>query len=178
MLNIYLTDLQAYNEGHLVGKWITLPLTPFELSQALSEVLTEGEAISGSEDHEEHFITDWEWNSHEFHEIDEYQNIYELNEQLQTLRYKSDTELKSIAFLVSQGIVTDIEDASIKAEYVIIHENQDMSDIAYELMQDSYQADLLPSIIANNIDYESIGQELEYDGIYYEVGSDIYEYVG
>ena len=27
----------------LVGRWIKLPLTPFELSQALSEVLSEGE---------------------------------------------------------------------------------------------------------------------------------------
>ncbi len=42
-MKIYLTDLQAYNEGHLVGRWITLPLTGFELAQALSEVLNEGE---------------------------------------------------------------------------------------------------------------------------------------
>ena len=178
MLEIYLTDLQAYNEGNLVGKWITLPLTPFELSQAISEVLTEGEYESNSDNHEEYFITDWEYNSYEFHEIDEYENIYELNEQLQSLRYKSDQELKAISFLVTHGIVTDIDDASVKAEYVIIHENQDMSDIAYELMQDCYQADLLPSLIANNIDYEAIAQELEYDGMYYEIGSDIYEYVG
>ena len=43
MLEIYLTDLQAYNEGYLVGKWITLPLSEFELSQVVSEVLIEGE---------------------------------------------------------------------------------------------------------------------------------------
>jgi hypothetical protein len=178
MLNIYLTDLQAYNEGHLVGKWIRLPLTPFELSQALSEVLNEGEAISGSENHEEHFITDWEWNSHEFHEIDEYQNIYELNEQLQTLRYKSDYELKAIAFLVSNQLATDVEDAIAKADDVHIYENQTMEDIAYDLMQECYQADELPSIIANNIDYEGIARELEYDGTYYEVGSDVFQYVG
>ena len=178
MLKIYLTDLQSYNEGDLVGKWITLPITPFELSQAVSEVLTEGEAISESENHEEYFITDWEYNSYEFHDIDEYENIYELNEQLQSLRFKSDNELKAIEFLVSQGIVDSIDDAMIKAEYVIIHENQDMTGIAYEMMQDSYQADLLPSIIANNIDYEAIGQELTYDGYYYEVGSDVFEYVG
>jgi len=178
MLEIYITDLQAYNEGHLVGKWIKLPLTPFELSQAISEVLSEGEFESGSEDHEEHFITDWAWSSHEFYDIDEYHNIHQLNEELQDLQYKPDHELKAIAFLLQNQLAVDIEDAITKADDVHIHEDRDMADIAYDLMQDSYQADLLPSIIANNIDYEAIGQELEYDGTYYEVGSDIYEYVG
>ena len=176
MLEIYLSDLQSYNEGHLVGKWIKLPLTPFELSQALSEVLTEGESISGSEDHEEYFITDWEWSSHEFYDIDEYHNIYQLNEELQDLQYKPEHELKAIAFLLQNQLATDVADAISKADDVHVYENQTMEDIAYDLMQDCYQADLLPSIIANNINYEGIAKELEYDGTYYEVGSDVYQY--
>ena len=178
MLEIYLTDLQAYNEGYLVGKWIKLPLTPFELNQAISEVLSEGETISGTENHEEYFITDWEWYNHKFQDIHEYENIYTLNEMLHLLEDKSDYELKAIAFLLSQNIVTDIEDAIAKADDVIIYENQSMEDVAYDLMQECYQADLLPSIIANNIDYEGIAKELEYDGTYYEVDSDVYQYLG
>ena len=176
MLEIYLTDLTAYNEGHLVGKWIKLPLTKFDLSQAISEVLTEGEYESGSEDHEEYFITDWCYDSHEFKQIDEYENIYELNEQLQLLEDKSDHELKAISFLVTEGLATDIANAIEKADDVIIHENQDMGDVAYELMQDCYNADTLPSIIANHIDYDGIARDLEMDGNYFEIGSDVYEY--
>jgi hypothetical protein len=176
MLEIYLTDLQSYNEGNLVGKWIKLPLSSFELSQAISEVLTEGETISGSEDHEEHFITDWAWNSHEYYDIDEYHNIYQLNQELQDLQYKPDHELKAIAFLLQEQLATDVEDAISKADDVHLYENQTMEDIAYDLMQECYQADLLPSIIANNINYEGIAKELEYDGTYYEVGSDVYQY--
>lgn len=178
MLEIFLTDLQAYNEGHLVGKWIKLPLTKFELSQAISEVLTEGEYESGSEDHEEYFITDWCYDSHEFKQIDEYENIYELNEQLQLLEDKSEYELKAISFLVTEGLAIDIADAISKADDVIIHENQDMGDVAYTLMQDCYNADSLPSIIANHIDYDSIARDLEMDGNYFEIGSDVFEYVG
>ena len=178
MLEIYLTDLQAYNEGHLVGKWIKLPLTPFELAQAISEVLTEGEYESGSEDHEEYFITDWSWCEYEFHDIQEYENIYELNEQLQLLEYKSDYELKAISFLVTEGLAIDIETAIDKADDVRIYENHSMEDVAYDLMQECYRADELPSIIANNIDYEGIARELEYDGTYYEVGRDVFEYIG
>jgi len=135
MLEIYLTDLQAYNEGHLVGKWITLPLTPVELSQAISEVLTEGEIFSGTDDHEEWFITDWSWTNHEFQEIQEYENIHELNEMLLSIESKSDSELKAIAFLMNESLAVDIEDAVTKADDVNIHENQDMGDVAYELMQ-------------------------------------------
>ena len=178
MLEIYLTDLQAYNEGNLVGKWIQLPLTPMELSQAVSEVLTEGETISGTQDHEEYFITDWEWCNHEFGTIDEYQNIYQINESLQLIDDKSDYELKIISFLIHQEFAADIEKALDKVDDVTIYENQTMEDVAYDLMQELYQADLLPSIIANNIDYESIARDLEYDGTYYEDALDVYQYIG
>ena len=177
MLEIYLTDLQSYNEGDLVGKWIKLPLTSFELHQAISEVLTEGEFESGSKNHEEYFITDWAWSSHEFYDIGEYHNLHQLNEELQDLQYKSDHELKAIAFLLQEQLATDTGDAIAKADDVHIYENHTMEDVAYDLMQECYNADALPSIIANNIDYEAIGREIEYDGTYYEVGSDVYQYI-
>ena len=176
MLKIFLTDLQAYNEGHLVGRWLELPLTDFELQQALSEVLSEGEAVSGSEDHEEYFITDWYWQKHELFDVDEYHNIHQLNQQLQDLEFKSDHELQALSFLLQQQLAVDIEDALTKVDDVIIYSNYSMSDIAYDLMQECYQADKLPSIIANNIDYDGIAKELEYEGRYFEVGTDIYEY--
>ena len=178
MLHIFLTDLQAYNEGHLVGRWLELPLTDFELQQALSEVLTEGEAISGSEDHEEYFITDYEWIRDELFDIDEYHNIHQLNQQLQDLEFKSDHELQALSFLLQQQLAVDIEDALTKVDDVIIYSNYSMNDIAYDLMQECYQADNLPSIIANNIDYDGIARELELDGNYYQYGSDIIEYIG
>ena len=54
MLQVYLTDLAAYNAGSLVGRWIQLPLDTFSLSQAIAEVLTEGEYAVDGEDHEEY----------------------------------------------------------------------------------------------------------------------------
>ena len=179
LLSIYLTDLQAYNEGNLVGKWVKLPMTNYELSFVISEVLTEGESISGSQDHEEYFITDYEWENNEFfNTIDEYENIYELNMTLQAIEEVEVDKYKAIAFLLTEGLVSGVDEAIEKADDVRIYENQNMSDVAYELMQDCYQADLLPPIIANNIDYDRIAKELGYDGTYFEIGSDIYEYLG
>lgn len=178
MLDIYLTDLQAYNEGHLVGRWIQLPISKFELVQAISEVLSEGETICGTDNHEETFLTDWSYDDYEFIPIEEYSNIYELNDQLSLLEFKSDYELKAISFLLCQGLAMDIDDAIGKADDVIVHENQNMEDIAYDLMNECYGIDKLPSIISNNLDYEKIGYELEMDGIYFEMGNDIFEYIG
>lgn len=178
MLEVYLTDLQAYNEGNLVGKWVKLPISKFELVQAISEVLSQGEAVCGSENHEEFFITDYEWDEYKFHDIDEYENIYELNEQMQLLEFKLDYELKAISFLLSENIAVNIEDAISKVDDVRVYENMNMEDVAYDLMQECYNADTLPSIISNHIDYEGIARDLSYDGCYYELGSDVFEYVG
>lgn len=178
MLEVYLTDLQAYNESALVGRWVKLPIHEKELAQTILEVLREGEVACGTTNHEEYFLTDWEWKDHEFMEIGEYSDIYALNESLSDLEFKSDHELKAISFLLCEGLAMDIDDAISKADDVIVHENQNMEDLAYDLLQDCYSVDSLPSIIANNICYESVAKELEMDGTYFEVGNDVIEYIG
>jgi hypothetical protein len=175
---VFITDMQAYNEAYLVGRWVQLPISKFELAQAISEVLCEGETICGSQNHEEYFISDSSYDDYEFIPIEEYSNIHELNDQLSLLEFKSDHELKAISFLLSEGLAMDIEDAISKADDVRVYENQNMEDIAYDLLQDCYSIDTLPSIIANNISYEDVARELEMDGTYFEMGNDIFEYIG
>lgn len=53
-----------------------------------------------------------------------------------------------------------------------------MEDIAYNLIEECYSFENIPDIIANNIDYEKIGRDLEIEGSYYKVNNDIYEYIG
>lgn len=178
MLKIYLTDLQAYNEVFLVGKWINLPLTGFELSQAISEVLTKGESICGTDNHEEYFITDYEWGDLDLYPIDEYENIHELNSNMELLSELDTHKLKAVAFLLSEGITVDLEDAIERSEDVIVHQDQNLEDVAYELLEECYGVHNLEPLIANNIDYEGVARELEYDGTYWEIGDDVFEYIG
>ena len=180
MLQVYITDLAAYNKGFLFGELTTLPMNPKELQKVVDKVLRGGEAICaieyGYEKHEEYFITDYEWMRHEFFDIDEYHNIHDLNDTLLDLQFRSENELQAIAFLLSQGLAVDIENAIAKVDDVIIHENCTMKDLAYEILNQCYGVDRLPPIIANNIDYERVASEMEYDACYFEVGNDIYEY--
>ena len=181
MLKIYLTDLSAYNKGYLFGEWISLPSD--NLDEQLSKILKAGEAMCFIEEgyfekHEEYFITDFEWDDIELFEIGEYENIFNLNEQLKLIENCTNNELKAIAFLLGEQISLNLEDAYYKADDVIIYENQTMEDIAYDLMQELYNADTLPSIIANHIDYDSIARDLELEGNYRIIGNDVYEYHG
>jgi len=178
MLKVYLTDLAAYNSGFLVGKFISLPMSEETLHMAINEVLTEGESITKEENHEEWFITDYEWDDLEFCQVDEYENIFELNSNMELLSGLETSKLKSVAFLLNEGITVDIEDAIQRAEDVIIHNNQDMEDVAYSLLEECYGVYKLDPIIANNIDYERVAERLESDGTYWEIGDDVFEYIG
>ena len=178
MLNIYITDLAAYNSGYLTGAWAQLPLTDTELSQAILEVLAKGEQVTGDESHEEYFITDYEWEELDLFTVDEYEDIHQLNQDLKLLAECSSETLKAMKFLLDEGITVDIEDALSRAEDVVIYHNSTMEDVAYELIDSGYNLSAIPPLIANNIDYDGIARDLEYEGIYWEREGDVYEYIG
>lgn len=101
-----------------------------------------------------------------------------MNDDVGKLSELSVSKQKAVAFLLSQQITYDVDDAIGKADDVIIHENQTLEDVAYSLLQECYELDKLPPIIANNIDYEGVARELDYDGNYWEVDGDVFEYCG
>ncbi|RXJ78730.1 hypothetical protein CRV03_01495 [Arcobacter sp. F155] len=179
MLKVFITDLSAYNKGHLHGEWISLPCD--DLEEIVSKILTSGENLCalnyGYEKHEEYFITDWEWEEISLWDISEYENIFELNSTIEKLESLSVIELKAIKFLIEQSIVSNIDEALDKYEDVVIYENTSLKEYSYTLIEELYDLKSIPSIISNNIDYESIAIDLSYEGIYYEMDDDLIEYI-
>jgi hypothetical protein len=174
-MEIYITDLAAYNNGHLVGEWVSLPMNEENLTSKINEILSIGAEACGDDEHEEIFITDYEC---DYMEIGEFDNPFKLNEMAEQADGLNDHELKMVEFLLRNGLVKDFEEALEKCEDVIIHENSTMEDVAYDFIDGFYNLKDLPPIIANAIDYEQIGRELSYDGRYFEEDGDIYEYFG
>ena len=164
MLQIYITDLAAYNSGALVGKWVSLPCEEVELTTTINEILAIGAIAVDGEQHEEYFITDYEWDDVSLFPVEEYEDIYKLNTNLQLLDGATTNQLKAMKFLLDNGIAKDLEDANYRADDVVIYELTNMESVAYDLLQELYNVDDLPSIIANNIDYEAIGRDLELEG--------------
>lgn len=174
-MEIYITDLAAYNNGHLIGEWVSLPMDEDDLKAKINEILTIGAEVCEDDEHEEIFITDYECN---FIEIGEYDNPFKLNKIAQQADELNDHERKMVGFLLRNGLVSNFEEALDKYEDVIIHEDSRMEDVAYDFIDGFYNLKDLPPIIANAIDYRQIGRELEMDGRYFEEDGDIYEYLG
>ena len=178
MLKVYITDLAAYNNGVLYGEWVTLPLSTKELTSKIKEILANGEEVVNGFNHEEWFISDYEWDYVSLSTISEYEDIYKLNEELLHIGTLDTTTLKAIKYLLDFNIATDLIDAYYKSSEVRVYENSTLEDIAYEYISECYDLNTIPPIIANNIDYYSVGRDLELDGAYDAIGSDIYEYHG
>ena len=174
-MEIYITDLAAYNNGHLIGEWVSLPMDEDDLNFKVEEILSLGAEVCGDIEHEEVFFTDYEC---DYMEIGEYDNIYHLNEIAVKMERMNEHFKKMTKFLLSNNLVRNLNEAIEEAENVIIHENSTMEDIAYEYVNECYDLGSLPSIISSNIDYKSIAYDMETEGRYFEVDGDIYEYLG
>lgn len=162
---IFLTDLQAYNEGSLVGRWITLPMDEMELHMAISEILTEGESVAGTEDHEEYFITDHEGF---ISEIDEYSNIFELNEMAQRIDELEEDQRTAVKLLLENYIVSDLDEAIERVDDMICTGESTMEDVAYSIIEECGMLDSMPDQLKFYFDYEAYGRDLEINGTYLE----------
>ncbi len=176
-MRVYITDLEAYNNGHLVGRWVTLPMDGDLLAECVEDILKEGKNICEDEHfHEEYFITDFEC---EYLDIGEYDNLERLNEIAEAMEDIDEDGIKAIKFLLDNNFVSDIFQAiECYEDNVRIYEDSTMEDIAESFIEECYNLDDMPSIIANNIDYASIARDMEIEGSFYFVDGDIYEYIG
>ena len=86
--------------------------------------------------------------------VGEYDSVWDVNDDVGKVSDLTPLQQKAVAFLLGEQLTYEVDDAISKADDVIIHENQSLEDVAYELMQECYEVDKLPPIIANNIDYD------------------------
>ncbi|MCB4766581.1 MAG: antirestriction protein ArdA [Sulfurovum sp.] len=176
MLQIYLTDLECYNNGHLVGDWVKLPMDKDDLAFTVKMILGKGEKLCNDNFHEEYLITDFEFFTIPVFNIEEYDNIYTLNNKTLLLEELKEYELKIVKFLLDNGICSTIEDALEETDNVIVYEDMSMAEVAEIIIEESYDLDALPSIISSHINYESIARDLEYEGFYHSIDLDVFYY--
>ena len=162
MINVYITNLAKYNEGELVGQWVTLPLPPEELDEVIEEILG---------DDEEYFITDYEC---EFMEVPEYCNIHELNELAGELESLDEHELKKVKALMEWRVFSDLEEAIENIDnYILLEDIKNEKDLAMYYIYDENIYNI-PNFMKSYIDYERLGRDLAMDGYISKYGY-IYE---
>ena len=175
-MRIFITDLEAYNEGHLVGSWVELPQNQDELAEAIEEVLHRGRNTCKHEHHhEEFFITDYEC---DYLRIDEYCDIDRLNDMANVVADYSEHDFLKLKFLEHEGwkvqavlldeninsFDVDIYDYSKDTRFTDVYEL-----LAYDMVEEGLFGSV-PANFANYIDYSAIGRDLSMDYTEFEHG--------
>ena len=158
-MNIYLTNLGKYNEGELVGEWVQLPISDEELQEVFKR-------IGVNEEYEEYFITDYEC---DFYEIGEYESISTLNEMAEKFDDLDEEQEQVVKVLMSE-CGYDLDDAIEKAEsgdYRIYTDCNDMTDVAYAVVEECDYLRNVPENVARYFDYEAFGRDLGIEGSFH-----------
>ena len=165
-MRVYITDLEAYNNGHLVGAWYQLPMSEDLLAESIENVLQEGKSICEDEHfHEEYFITDYEC---DYMEIEEYDNLEKLNTIAEKMETLNSTDIKKLKALIEEGY--DFEYSFNNYDDVEIYEEMNMNELAEQFVEEGLFGDIPKSLI-NYIDYDAIARDLSMD--YTEIENDI-----
>ena len=152
-INIYVTNLNLYNQGSLYGCWVSLPKDSDELDEVINAVSRDGK--------DELFITDFEC---KLFSIGEYDDIEELNEKAEQLEECDDLDAVAAAL----DFTEDIDEAEEMAKDCIKIERPAFSwssddYIIGEFFVEELGALELPDELAPYFDYEAYGRDINYN---------------
>ena len=153
MLKAFITNLGKYNEGELIGKWIDFPISDEELKEVFEE-------IGINERYEEFFFTDYENNAFGLGEFESIERLNQIGEMLEGL------EDEEILFsILDYGYDAEEAIEIVKdCEYVFYNNCNDMTDVAYEYVEQSGMLDNIPEFAQIYFNYEQFGRDLMIEG--------------
>jgi antirestriction protein len=156
MIKIYVANLAKYNEGILKGEWIELP--SYNLENEIA-------AILGND--EEYAIHDYEAPF----QINEYTNVFKLNELAEEIDQLSDYEKEAIEYILKTGDkdINEAIETVQNGDYSIYTECQTMEDVAREYVAQIGSVKDAVRNIDFYLDYEAFKRDLEIDGYFSEM---------
>lgn len=155
MLKIFLTNLGKYNEGHLIGEWVSLPIDDDKLKKVKKR-------IGINKHYEEMFITDYECDIDGV-KVNEFDNIEELNEMAETLEELDETDKEIIKVIMSRGYSIN-EAIDKKDDVMIFYDCYDMEDVAIQYCEECEILDEMPEHLKSYFDFAAYGRDLEIEG--------------
>lgn len=156
MLKIYLTNLGKYNEGYLIGEWVTLPVDDDKLEEVKKR-------IGINEHYEEMFITDYE-SDIDGVKVNEYSNIVELNEMVETLECYDDDDKATLIALMSECGYTINEAIEKSSDVNIFYDCDNMEDVAILYCEECGILDGIPEHLRSYFDFAAYGRDMSFEG--------------
>ena len=142
----YITNLGKYNEGYLIGEWITFPIEDDELKEVLDR-------IGINEKYEEYFFTDWE--SEIDLGFDEYVSIEKVNEYAEAIEYWDREKLLAACEVWNADEVLDDD----PDRYILFSGIENDYDLGWYWVQESGCYDIPDDIFGRYFDYEAFGRD-------------------
>lgn len=170
VMSVFLTNLTQYNNGNLVGMWISLPTTTATIKSAL-------EKIGCGNNGDEYFITDsFKFENLEM-QIPEHSNIFALNRVAKKI-VDSGIEIEILNAFFDDGYT--VQEAIEKAEdgeYHYYYGCNDMEDVAEVIAEETGVFENVPETFRMYFDFKAYARDLEIEGCFYESDHGIIEII-
>lgn len=178
-INVYVANLGKYNEGELVGKWVTLPTDLNELfvEIGLGQYDENGKYVHGVVEYDERGNS-YHYEEYAIHDyeapfsISEYSNLFALNEMAEQLDNLSSHEQEEVEMLLQTGEfnINEAIEALENGNYTIFTDCQTMEDVAYSWIHDHIGS--IKDAVKNPeyyVNEAAIKRDLEIDGYFNEI---------
>lgn len=172
-ISAYITNLGKYNEGELVGKWVSFPISQEEQAEIFEEIGISEEPDENGQIYEEYFMSDYEitvpglrWD-----DLGEYASIETLNEYAEAFEELDQSDADLVGAILEAGYYSNILDAiENKDNYYLIDVDNDY-DLGYYWIEESgcYNTAELGAL-SSYIDYERFGRDCSFDGSWTSYG--------
>lgn len=166
MLKIYVTNLKEYNNGKIIGEWVSLPCEGLE--EVLNKISNNG--------NDELFISDYETDISNL-KISEYEDILQLNEIAEEIEEMREDELIAFQAYLEQ-YANNMEQALEEVHqgnYRIYYNCDNMEDVAYQVVNDCGLLDGVPEEVKIYFDYEAYGRDMEINGTFIQIDNSFVE---
>ncbi len=163
-MRVYITNLGKYNDGELIGEWFILPIDFEEVK----------ERIGLNNEYEEYAIHDWELPF----EISEYTSIEEINRLCSMAEELASMDMGEAISDIQNSFFSSFQELYEHKDDIIYYpECNDMTDVAYYLINECGALGEIPTSIQDYIDYEAYGRDLEISGSFVITNHGVFEYI-
>lgn len=165
MLKIFISNLKEYNNGKIIGEWVSLPCEGLE--EVLDKISNNGK--------DELFISDYETDINGL-KVAEYDDILQLNEIAEEIDNLSDDEVIALQAYLEQ--YNDIEQALEEVRqgnYTIYYDCDNMEDVAYQVVNDCGLLDGVPEEVKIYFDYEAYGRDMDINRTFIQIDNSFVE---
>ena len=166
MLQIFISNLKEYNNGKIIGEWVSLPCEGLE--EVLNKISNNG--------NDELFISDYETDISNL-KISEYDDILQLNEIAEEIDNLSDDELIAFQAYLEQ-YANNMEQALEEVRqgnYRIYYNCDNMEDVAYQAVNESGLLDGVPEQVKMYFDYEAYGRDMDINRTFIQIDNSFVE---